>query len=237
MKALWLFCGLALSGCHSEAVQAPAPAQATHIVAPAPAGSEVVHEVDGAGPAVILLHGYGAQGNDLVPFARQLGGAHFYLPEAPFTRSGGGRRWFGRQSEGASTTEIGEARRGVIALIDRLEAEGRPANEIILGGFSQGAMLTVEVAQHLAAEGRQLGGLIVLSGSTMPQWPGDLAVCTKVLITHGETDSVLAFAKAEELHRRLSAAGSDVEWVPFPGGHSIPAIARAASAEFIRRFE
>lgn len=235
MRALWLLCSLALSACHSEA--APTPTSATHVVAPPAPAHEVVHEVEGAGPAVILLHGYGAQGNDLVPFARELGGAHFYLPEAPFTRAGGGRRWFGRQSEGASTDEIDAARGGVIALIDRLEADGRPASEIILGGFSQGAMLTVEVAQHLAAEGRQLGGLMVLSGSTMPQWPEDFAVRTNVLITHGETDSVLAFAQAEELRRRLSAAGSDVEWVPFPAGHYLHPAARVAAAEFIRRSE
>lgn len=213
----------------------PSPSRAR----PGPAAPEelTTHEVGSSGPAVILLHGYGAQGDDLVPFARQLGAAHFYMPEAPIAMPTGGRRWFGRQSEGASADELAAAREGVLALIKKLEAEGTPPNEIILGGFSQGAMLSVEVAQHLAAERRQLGGLVVLSGSTMPNWPAELAVRTSVLITHGQSDPVLAFAQAEQLRDRLSAGGSDVEFVPFPGGHAIPPIVRSAVADFIRRRE
>lgn len=233
---LALCAAVALTACHGEAAPPPSPVSATRVVTPAPV-AQVIHEVGDHGPVVILLHGYGAQGNDLVPFAREIGAARFYLPEAPFSTPSGGRRWFGRQSEGASTDEIDEARGGVIALIERLESEGTATSEIILGGFSQGAMLSVEVAQHLAAQGRQLGGLMILSGSTMPQWPEDLGVRTNVLITHGQTDRVLALAQAEELRRRLTTSGSDVEWVPFPGGHSIPAIARTASADFIHQSE
>jgi phospholipase/carboxylesterase len=233
---LSLFAALALTACHGEAVPAPSSTRAssTNAASPLPEGL-VTHEVGSTGQVVILLHGYGAQGDDLVPLARQLGAAHFYFPEAPILMPTGGRRWFGRQSEGATAGEVDEARNGVIALIEKLESEGTPASEIILGGFSQGAMLTVDVAQHLAALGKQLGGLIVLSGSTMPHWPANLDVRTNVLITHGQTDRVLAITQAEQLQQRLIASGSDVEFVPFPGGHAIPPIVQSATADFIHR--
>ncbi|MBL8626166.1 MAG: dienelactone hydrolase family protein [Myxococcales bacterium] len=207
----------------------------------------------GAAPAaatatVVLLHGYGAGGDDLVGLARALpvpATVRFVIPAAPLALAAAGtsRAWWrldgGPRGAAHDRSEevpagLAAARAQVDALLDGLEAEG--ARRIVLGGFSQGAMLTLDVALHRA---RPLAGLAVLSGTRVngAAWRAhlDRVRGTPVLISHGTDDAVLAFAVARDLRDELTAAGAAVEWVEFPGGHAIPAETRARLAQLITR--
>ena len=95
--------------------------------------------------------------------------------------------------------------------------------KLVLGGFSQGAMLATDVALH--AE-RPPAALAVLSGSliTKDAWL-PLMKARKglpVLQSHGRNDPVLSFEIAEMLRREMTEAGMAVEFVAFNGGHGIP---------------
>lgn len=239
LVALSLGLGLA-AGCGK---QAPSPGgsatserASTSVAAPA-ASLDVVT----VGPAVtqtsttvVLLHGYGAGGDDLVGLARALdvpASVRFVVPAAPLALDTGGtsRAWWrltrppgtarGDRSEEVPAG-LAEARAAVDALLDDLEAQHQ---RIVLGGFSQGAMLTVDVALQRR---RPLAGLAVLSGTRIDgaAWRAglDRVRGVPVLVSHGTGDQILPFAEARTLRDELVAAGADVTWVEFPGGHTIP---------------
>lgn len=208
-------------------------------------GGGTDREGGGTGPMLVLLHGFGAPGDDLVPLARQLAVDHsvrFAFPAAPLALEAGpgaGRAWWhidmlelqtavmnndletltGRAPEG-----LAEARGAVEALLDALEKDHGAAREtLVLGGFSQGAMLSTDVTLH--AE-RPPAGLAILSGSLIAkdEWRPLMKARAglPVLQSHGRSDPVLSYAIAEMLRQELTQAGLQVEFIPFNGGHGIP---------------
>jgi phospholipase/carboxylesterase len=209
------------------------------------------HEGGGDGPVVALLHGFGAPGDDLVPLARVIDvprSTRFVFPEAPLSVPGsaGGRAWwmidverFARRDRGEDLSRevpagMPEARERAVAMLDAVEAVLRPSR-LVIGGFSQGAMLSCDVS--LRTE-RPLGGLVLLSGSfvaagewtpLMPRRKG-----LRVFASHGRSDPLLPFATSERLRSALNDAGLPVRWVPFNGGHEMPPPALDGLAAFLR---
>jgi phospholipase/carboxylesterase len=213
----------------------------------------------GDGPVVVLLHGWGAPGDDLVPLGHEIDaprGARYVFPEAPLVlqtgfgpSSASGRGWWmldieKRQREIAAGRArdlsrevpkgLAEARVKVIALLDELERRAG-AKQIVLGGFSQGAMLACDVALHA---GRPLAGLVMLSGTLLaadewtPLMPKRKGL--RVFQSHGSMDQLLPFFMAESLRDLLLQAGLAVEWVGFRGGHEIPEMVLNKLGGFLR---
>jgi phospholipase/carboxylesterase len=218
-------------------------------------------EGGGDGPMVVLLHGYGAPGNDLVPLARQLGApreVRFAFPAAPIALEMGlppdmaGRAWWPidmielqravmlRDYETLKSRVpdgLAESRRMVLDLLDALERDHRaPRSKLVLGGFSQGAMLATDVT--LRAE-RPPAGLAILSGSLIAQHEWRPLMKARaglpVLQSHGRSDPVLAYQIAETLRDDLNEAGLDLEFVSSNGGHAIPAGALEGLLRLIER--
>jgi phospholipase/carboxylesterase len=126
------------------------------------------------------------------------------------------------------------ARDHVSRLVDQLEARG--AERIVLGGFSQGAMLALDVALHRE---RPPAALVLLSGTLLAEseWKPRMAKLAGVPVvqSHGRADPLLPFSIAETLRDQLRAAGADVEWCSFVGGHEIPRAALAAVQALLTR--
>lgn len=202
-------------------------------------------EGGGDGPVVVLMHGFGAPGEDLVPLWRVIPAARdvrWVFPEAPLELGpmyGAGRAWWhidiakleaaissGETREMAEEEPEGlqEAREQVIALLDEVERRfGVGGERIVLGGFSQGAMLACDVM--LRTE-RPLAGLAMMSGTLLAaqQWAPRMAARrgTHALMSHGTMDPLLPFAASEKLRDLLVEAGWNVDFVPFRDGHTIP---------------
>jgi phospholipase/carboxylesterase len=193
-------------------------------------------EGGGAGPVVVLLHGFGAPGDDLASLWRVLDvprEVRFVFPSAPLLVPGyaGGRAWWmidpesfehpDRDRSGEVPDGLVEARAAMVAALAAIEGRLAPST-LVLGGFSQGAMLALDVALH---DPRPLAGLALLSGTLIaaaewaPRLPSRRAL--PVLQSHGMEDPLLPFAQAERLRDQLTGAGLGVEWVPFRGGHEI----------------
>lgn len=216
----------------------------------------------GAAPdaCVLLFHGYGAGGDDLVPLAGEFvrlmpqlaDRVLFVFPEAPLgvPEVPGGRSWWpidlaalqlaGQRGELRELRQqcpprLPQARQEVMEVIDQLRQQtGLPLSKFVLGGFSQGSMLATDVALRLD---ESIGGLIVYSGTLLvePEWR-ELAPQRRglrVLQSHGTIDSLLPFEAATWLRQLLESAGAKVEFVEFPGMHMIPADAVVSSARLI----
>jgi phospholipase/carboxylesterase len=119
---------------------------------------------------------------------------------------------------------LSEARAQLLELLDVLERDYGAARErLVLGGFSQGAMLATDVTLHAA---RPPAALVIMSGSLIAkaEWLPLMKARAglPVLQSHGRSDPVLSFEIAEQLRSALQAAGMPVDFQPFSGGHGIP---------------
>ena len=199
----------------------------------------------GRGPLVLLLHGFGAPGDDLVSLADVLNvpaGTRFVFPEGPLSLSFGpsaARAWWlidmarvaadraaGRPRDLSNEIPKGlaPARETMLAFLKEVErAFGADPRKMVLGGFSQGAMLSCDALLHTD---RPYAGLIQLSGTLLAsqEWVPLLQKRKglPVFQSHGAQDELLPYVGAERLRDTLIHAGLPVEWHNFRGGHEIP---------------
>jgi phospholipase/carboxylesterase len=201
-------------------------------------------EGGGEGPVVVLLHGFGAPGDDLVSLYRALDvprDTRFVFPAAVLSLAsegfGAGRAWWRidmaalQRGDLRLTTDVPAgleaARSAVDGVLDHIEeAWSVPASRIVLGGFSQGAMLSLDVALRRKSPPRAVA---LLSGSLIAEneWRALLAgpppsPARAIFQSHGSLDPILPFSVAEALRDVLRGAGAEVTWCPFRGGHEIP---------------
>ena len=189
--------------------------------------------------AVICLHGYGADMRDLAPLAQELETKRpvtWFFPDAPEVLDWGGRAWFpidvaafeeAQRSGTPRDLSLREppglewAREELQRFIAGLEL---PWDRIVLMGFSQGAMLAVDLA--LRAESAP-AGVVILSGTLVDKAKtAELAPAKKGMPffqSHGSVDPSLGFAQARALEKVLVEAGWRGQLRRFEGGHAIPA--------------
>jgi phospholipase/carboxylesterase len=195
-------------------------------------------------PVVVLLHGYGASGDDLVTLARELSSqvpdTTFVMPEGPHRVGLTGHSWvpdFVAPSRDAYEArlagELAQTRAQLWKLIDDLRASGVPCEDIYLGGFSQGGRVAADAALR-PPDGCRLGGLIVMSGGGLSAEVPRGAPAMRVLVTHGTSDGVVPLGTGLALAHALAADGHDVRWLQFDGRHEIPGTVRDAIPRFLR---
>lgn len=169
---------------------------------------------------VVFLHGYGADGADLLgladPLAPHLPDTVFVAPDAPEPCAGNpmGRQWFGIPWMDGTPEE--EAKAGVArsaedinAFLDaRLAAEGLGPEALALVGFSQGAMMSLHVAPR---RDPAVGAVVAISGRLLaPELLGEVKTRPPVMLIHGDRDPVVPFAEMDRAAEALAAAGFDV---------------------------
>jgi phospholipase/carboxylesterase len=195
------------------------------------------------GTAVVLLHGFGAAGNDLVSLARALAQprTRYVVPAGLLTLPSGGSAWWqldkrptydAEQELVVEPADLLRARRAVLGVLATLRERYAP-DALFVAGFSQGAMLALDVALQPMARVERVA---VLSGALPRDSGRALARRRKqrplVFVSHGRQDRVLRFAGAEHLVQRLEAADYAVRFRPFDGGHEIPEGTRLALKDF-----
>lgn len=199
----------------------------------------------GDGPVVLLLHGFGAPGDDLVPLADVIEvprGTRWLFPEAPLSLNmgfGDSRAWwiidFARIQEDRAAGRIRDlsveipqglalARERFLEFLKELPRQFQiDYKKTVIGGFSQGAMLTCDAVLHTDYP---FAGLVQLSGNLLAQsvW-GPLMPTRKglpIFQSHGTLDDILPHIGAERLCDALTQSGLAVERHSFRGGHEIP---------------
>lgn len=205
----------------------------------------------GADKNVILLHGYGASMYDLYPLVDYLDPFqkfNWYFPNAPIVLNMG----FGMMSQAWFPIDMAEVER-CMALgthrdfakafpnefedsLNKLEnfISGISCKELVIGGFSQGAMLSSHLAPKLSAD---ILGMVLFSGNLLGQdYLVKLLEKSKkfpFFQSHGRSDNVLGFEYAKALFELLKLGGHPGEFFGFDGGHEIPMSVIEKSKKFL----
>jgi phospholipase/carboxylesterase len=201
----------------------------------------IVHGGKGP-PTLVLLHGYGSSADRWAPFTQTITlppGGRFVFPQGPEATvppdgPADGRAWWRLElaahiPPGGSIPDFSSAHPpGIDVAAARVrdlldDLHDRPGGPLVLGGFSQGAMVAADIAFRTA---EPMTALVLLSGTTVDEaaWERGLAARRglPVFVSHGQTDVILPFTVADRFRQKLQRAGLRVTWVPFPGGHEIP---------------
>lgn len=199
-----------------------------------------------AASAVVFLHGYGADGADLLgladPLAAHLPETAFLAPDAPERCANNplGRQWFPVPwLDGSSEEEaVSSMRRSVEdldAFLDAaLEAEGVMPSRTALFGFSQGTMMSLHVAPR---RGEALAGVVGFSGRLLApeRLKGETVSRPPILLAHGDRDEMVPPQSMPEAAEALAAAGFDVVTHVMKGqGHGISPDGLSIALAFIR---
>ena len=206
----------------------------------------IVKPLSGGRPQslVVLLHGVGADGSDLISlaplWAPSLPNTEFIAPDGPqpCDMAPYGRQWFSLQDRTPSVIFAGVSATAPLLdrfLDDALAARGLDESRLVLVGFSQGTMMSLHVGPRRA---RSLAGIIGFSGAlTGPdRLTGDIRSHPPVLLIHGEADPVVPFSMMALAEQALRANRVPVESLACPHlGHGIDEAGLKRGAAFLQR--
>jgi phospholipase/carboxylesterase len=197
-----------------------------------------------ADSAVVLFHGYGADGADLIGLADYWGDllptTEFLAPDAPNAcdMSPFGFQWFPLPE--LSLEACAKGVRAAAPVVDNfiddvLQTRQLPANRLAIVGFSQGTMLSLYVAPRRA---EKVAGVLGFSGLLVDadQLPEAKKSSPEFLLFHGTLDPVVPFQSMDAAVRGLKAAGLEVSSVSCPGlGHGIDETGLRQGGAFLKK--
>ena len=193
---------------------------------------ELIHRIRPASAspagALVLLHGRGADEHDLFPLLDVLDPDRRLLgvtPRGPLSLPPGGAHWYAVREIGfPDPSTFSPTYELLTGWLDALLAEhGLAHGQLVLGGFSQGTVMSYAVG--LGAGRPRPAGIIALSGF-MPTVEGfelDLGnrAGLPVAIGHGARDPVIGVQWGRQARERLEAAGAEVTYEEHPGAHQL----------------
>jgi phospholipase/carboxylesterase len=191
---------------------------------------------------VILLHGLGADGNDLIGLAPHwaslLPDTEFLAPNAPFPcdMASYGYQWFSVQDRSPAAVLAGVRAAAPILggfIDDALDERGLGDGDVALVGFSQGTMMSLFVGLRRA---RPIAGILGYSGRLLaPELLAqELRSRPPVLLVHGTEDPLVPYGSLAAAETALKTAGVPVETLTCPGiGHAIDGAGLRRGGQFL----
>lgn len=208
------------------------------------AGIEFVERASSGQPkaTIVVLHGYGADMNDLFPIADYIDPKQEYrflflngLYEPREMAITGGKAWFPIDTEimmqtmttGGGLNFRDHRPEGLEMVASRIKEflDEEVSGGYFLAGFSQGSMVALQLQIQFALKPK---GLVLLSSTIYQNAVEALENDEQkleglpIFESHGEDDALLPFAAAEDLAHLLEQAGADLQFESFPGGHEVP---------------
>lgn len=191
-------------------------------------------------PLVVVLHGRGADANDLADLAPMMDGPDGYRfvfanapkPFEPYPGMTFGFTWF----DGWPPTResIAESRALLLTFLDEIVDRYPPKDgKLILAGFSQGGLMALDVGFRTE---QKLRGIVSMSGGLYEEDLPDLRARKdqRMLIVHGTLDDMIPVVAARRARRVLEEHGIEPEYHEFPMGHHVTPESMEVVSEFIR---
>lgn len=183
---------------------------------------------------LVMLHGLGDSsiGWSWLPGAMRLPWLNYLLLNAP-DEYYGGYSWF--DFPGNIAPGVHRSRKLLTNLLGDLQHKGFPPDQITLGGFSQGCLMSIETGLRYP---HRLAGIVGISGwvfeiENLLHNLSPVALSQRLLVTHGHFDPLLPFAEVREQIHQLQKAGLNITWREFPKEHSVHG---EEEVEVIRKF-
>ena len=190
---------------------------------------------------VVMLHGIGASGEDLIGladrFSADLPGAAFHSPDAPspFSEAPFGREWYARAPIEGRADGVRSAEPIVNAYLDELlDGYGLEPSRCVLLGFSQGSIVSIHTAPRRRLA---LGGVVAFSGAMLTGDTLQAEVASKppFVLVHGTADTVLPHSGTETAAEQLAKVGVPVSVHLLSGlGHGIDERGLAIATDFMK---
>jgi phospholipase/carboxylesterase len=198
---------------------------------------------------VVFLHGYGADGNDLIEIGRAwqslLPDAAFVSPHAPEPcgQAPVGRQWFALTFRDPNERWIGVNKAAPVLerfLDAELSRRALPASALVLVGFSQGTMMALHVGLRRATSPSAIVGysglLVGPPDGGAEAFAAEVRSRPPILLLHGDRDDLIPVESLFHASSSLAALGLSCEWHISHGiGHGIDSEGLARGGEFIRR--
>jgi phospholipase/carboxylesterase len=198
---------------------------------------------------VVFLHGYGADGNDLIDIGRAWAGllpdAAFVSPHAPRPcgQAPMGREWFPLtfRDPGERWRGVNMAAPGLESFLDvELQRAGLPPSALALVGFSQGTMMALHVGLRRAISPLAIVGysgiLVAPEQTDATAFAAEIRSRPPVLLVHGDQDPLIPVEALFDAAQGLAALEVPVEWHISAGvGHGIDQEGLRQGGEFIAR--
>ena len=190
---------------------------------------------------IVLLHGWGANAQDVAGLIEAISMISIpfkgLLPDAPFPHPmvPGGRQWYGfppnydfrMQHDFEAQADLQESRKLLGEWMRSLpEKTGIPLEKTIMGGFSQGGAMTLDVGPTLP-----LAALLILSSYSHAPVP-QCVTPRPVLVLHGNQDPVVPVAKSIDTKNQLENQGQNVTYQTFDMGHEVSLDALKVASQF-----
>ncbi len=205
-----------------------------------------------SGPArqlVVFLHGYGADGNDLIDIGRAWQGllphAAFVSPHAPrpCAQAPTGREWFplGFRIPGERWEGVNAAAPGLDAFLDaELKRRNLPPSALALVGFSQGTMMALHVGLRRAVPPAAIvgySGMLIMPDDAMSEtFAAEIKSRPPVLLIHGDEDQLIPVQAVNHSAQGLAALEVPVQWHISAGvGHGIDQEGLRQGGEFLAK--
>lgn len=192
-------------------------------------------------PLVITMHGRGADANDLADIASMIDGPRgyrFLFPNAPRAWEAApgmtfGYTWFDGLPPDPKSIEA--SRKIVLQFLDAaLKRYPTPVGKVVLGGFSQGALMALDAGLRTT---QPLAGIVAMSGALFEPDLPDLSAKKDlpILIVHGTADEMINVNMARRARRVLEGQGLDLQYQEFPMGHHLTQESMGVVRDFISR--
>ena len=205
-----------------------------------------------SGPArqlVVFLHGYGADGNDLIEIGRDWQGvlphAAFVSPHAPRPcgQAPMGREWFPLTFRNSDErwNGVNAAAPGLNAFLDsELKRHNLPPSALALVGFSQGTMMALHVGLRRAVPPAAIvgySGMLIMPGDVMSEaFAAEIKSRPPVLLIHGDEDQLIPVQAVNHSAQGLAAVEVPAQWHISPGiGHGIDQEGLRQGGEFLAK--
>jgi phospholipase/carboxylesterase len=198
---------------------------------------------------VVFLHGYGADGNDLIEIGRAwqnlLPDAAFVSPHAPerCAQAPVGRQWFGLTFRDPQErwTGVNRAHPGLDRFLDaELARHQLDDRALALVGFSQGTMMALHAGLRRPSPPAAIVGysgmLVLPSGRAAEAMQSEIRARPPILLVHGDADDLIPFEALFHGAEGLAALGIPVEWhLSYGVGHGIDPEGLRHGGEFLRQ--